>query len=147
MQRTLFFAVIVLSLLVVPCWGKTMSIGKEKVNIRKGPGLNHEVLFQAHLGYPLEVEKRKGDWVHFTDWVGNTGWVYRPLLVDVPTAVVLKEDVNVRRGPGLRHRVVTQVDKGEVYRVFDQNGNWVKIGYYIEKEEIGWVRRDLVWGE
>lgn len=148
MPRILLIALIVLGLAAVPCWGKAMkSIGKEKVNVRSGPGLNNDVLYQVHLGYPLEVEKRKGDWVEFTDWMGKTGWVYRPLLSDVPTAVVLKEDVNVRRGPGLRHRVVTKVDKGEVYKIFQRNSNWVKIGYYLENEEIGWVRSDLVWGE
>jgi uncharacterized protein YgiM (DUF1202 family) len=148
MQRSLFLAVVILSLIVVPCWGNTMkSIGKEKVNVRSGPGLNNNVLFTAHLGYPLQVVERKGDWARFKDWAGNTGWVYRPLLADIPTAVVLKENVNVRRGPGLRHRVVTQVDKGEVYRIFDHNGKWLKIGYYLEKEEIGWIRSDLVWGD
>jgi uncharacterized protein YgiM (DUF1202 family) len=148
MPRTLLVALIILGLAAVPCWGKTMkSIGKEKVNVRSGPGLNNDVLFQVHLGYPLEVEKRKGDWVEFTDWMGNSGWVYRPLLSDVPTVVVLKEDVNVRRGPGLRHRVVTKVDKGEVYKIFQRQRNWVKIGYYQEGKEIGWVRNDLVWGE
>ncbi len=123
------------------------SIGKAKVNVRSGPGLKHDVLFQVHLGYPLEVEQRKGDWVQFTDWLGNEGWVHRPLLSDIPTAVVLKEQVNVRRGPGLRHRVVTKVEKGEVYKILQHNGNWVKIGYYLEGDAIGWIRDDLVWGE
>ncbi len=148
MQRIFFVALIISSLIVVPCWGNTMkSIGKEKVNIRNGPGLNNEVLFQAHLGYPLQIEKRKGDWVYFKDWMGNTGWVYRPLLKDIQTAVVLKDNVNVRRGPGLNHRVVTQVNRGEVYKIFQRNSNWVKIGYYLEGEEIGWIRNDLVWGD
>ncbi|MBW1992431.1 MAG: SH3 domain-containing protein [Deltaproteobacteria bacterium] len=148
MQRVLVIAAVMVSLLTAPAWGKTMmSIGKDKVNIRSGPSLKSEVLFQVHLGYPIQVLERKGEWVRFKDWVGNTGWVYRPLLSDIPTAVVLKERVNVRRGPGLKHKVVGQVDKGEVYRIFDRRGKWVKIGYYIEKEEIGWVRNDMVWGD
>jgi uncharacterized protein YgiM (DUF1202 family) len=148
MQRSLHLSLIFLFLAAVPCWATTMkSIGKEKVNIRSGPSLKNEVLFQAHLGYPLEILERKGDWVRFQDWMGNTGWIYRPLLSDIPTAVVLKEKVNVRQGPGLRHRVVTTVDKGEVYKIFSRNGNWVKIGYYLEDEQIGWVRSDMVWGD
>lgn len=148
MAKTLLFAVMMLVLTAAPGWGKTMkSIGKEKVNVRSGPGLKHDVLFQVHLGYPLVVKKRKGDWVQCADWLGNTGWVHRPLLADVPTVVVVKENVKVRRGPGLRHRVVTGVDKGEVYKIFQRRKNWLRIGYYREGREIGWVRHDLVWGE
>jgi uncharacterized protein YgiM (DUF1202 family) len=151
MRRSTIFALLILCLAVVPAWGKAhgkvmKSIGREKVNVRSGPGLNSDVLFQAHLGYPLQVTERRGDWVRFTDWMGNRGWVYRPLLSDIQTVVVMKENVNVRRGPGLRNPVVTKVDKGEVYKVFGRSGEWVKIGYYMEREEIGWIRGDLVWG-
>jgi uncharacterized protein YgiM (DUF1202 family) len=148
MSRTVVFVFLAVALAWSPCWGAPMkSIGKDKVNVRNGPGLTNDVLFQAHLGYPIEVEKRKGDWVYFKDWQGDTGWVYRPLVKNIQTAVVLKDQVNVRKGPGIRYKVVTKVSKGEVYKIFRQKKNWVKIGYYLEGEEIGWIRGDLVWGD
>ncbi|MEW6386430.1 MAG: SH3 domain-containing protein [Thermodesulfobacteriota bacterium] len=123
------------------------SIGQNKVNIRQAPSLKADIAFQAHLGYPVEVEKKKDQWVLIKDWQGNTGWVYRPLVADIRTAVVLEENVNVRSGPGLKHRVVMQADRGQVYKIFAQEGKWVQIGYYLEGEKIGWIRQDLVWGE
>ena len=148
MLKTMVLLFLAMAVTFSPCWGAPMkSIGKDKVNVRSGPGLGHDVLFQAHLGYPIKVDKRKGEWVHFKDWQGDTGWVHRPLVKNIKTAVVLKDKVNVRRGPGLRHKVVTKVNEGEVYKIFKQRKNWVKIGYYLEGEPIGWIRDDLVWGE
>jgi uncharacterized protein YgiM (DUF1202 family) len=66
---------------------------------------------------------------------------------DVQTAVVLVGRVNIRRGPGLRYGVVSQAEREEVYKIFDEKREWVKIGYYLENQEVGWVRKDLVWGE
>jgi hypothetical protein len=40
-----------------------------------------------------------------------------------------------------------QVSKGEIYKIFDEKAEWVKVGYYLENEVIGWIREDLVWGD
>ena len=122
------------------------SIGKDAVNVRKGPSVDSEVLYETHLGYPIEIEKTQGDWVRCKDWQGHIGWVHKPLVSEIKTAVVLGEDVNVRKGPGAEHEVVKKVVKGEVYKVVGRKGDWVKIAYYVEGDEIGWIRRDMLWG-
>jgi SH3-like domain-containing protein len=131
----------------LPGWGASMkSIGKDEVNVRRGPSLDSEVLYETHLGYPIEIEKTEGDWVRFKDWQGARGWVHKPLVTDIKTAVVVGDDVNVRKGPGSDFEVVKKIAKGEVYKVFGRKGEWVKIGYYVEGDEIGWVRKDMIWG-
>ncbi len=148
-MRTLFSLVATwLVILTVPLWASMASIGKEKVNVRSAPNLEAEVLFQAHLGYPVELSKTKGSWVQIKDWQENVGWIYRPLVNQkVRTAVVLPDRVNIRKGPGLKHQVVTQAKGGEVYKILEENKSWVRIGYYLENEEVGWIRKDMVWGE
>lgn len=147
MKNTFYFAVAWLIMLTVPVWASTASIGKDKVNVRNGPSLKSDVLFQAHLGYPVEVTKSKGKWVQVKDWQNNVGWVYRPLINKrVHTAVVLPERVNIRKGPGLKYRVVSQAECGEVYKVFGKKNGWVRVGFYLEDQELGWIRNDLVWG-
>lgn len=76
-MRTIFLVVFYCcAMALAPARGSTMcSIAKDKVNVRKGPGEDHEVLFQAPLGYPMRVEQRLGNWVRFTDWDGDRGWV------------------------------------------------------------------------
>jgi SH3-like domain-containing protein len=135
-------------LLLVPAWASTMqSIGKERVNVRSQPDLSSEVVFQAFLGYPIQIEKQEKNWVYFTDWKNNTGWVYKPLVSQTQTAVVLVDKANIRKGPSLRRSVIMQASKGEIYKIFAEKGDWVKVGYYLENEVIGWIRQDLVWGD
>jgi len=61
--------------------------------------------------------------------------------------VILVEDANIRKGPSLNKPVVMQASKGEIYKIFDEKGQWVKVGYYLENEVIGWIREDMVWGD
>ena len=148
MRKTFCLAVACSLLWVLPGWASTMqSIGKDLVNVRANPSLQSDILFQAYLGYPIEVEKQRHDWVYFRDWKDNAGWVYKPLVSQVQTAVILVDNANIRKGPSLRRPVVMHASKGEIYKIFGEKGEWVKIGYYLENEVIGWIRQDLVWGD
>jgi SH3-like domain-containing protein len=148
MRKTFWLLVAWLLILAAPVWASTGSIKKDKVNVRSAPSLKSDVLFQAHLGYPVEVAQTKGKWVKIKDWQDNVGWVYRPLISKkVHTAVIMPEKVNIRKGPGKKYRVVAQGECGEVYKVFKKKDGWVKVGYYLENQQVGWVRHDLLWGE
>jgi uncharacterized protein YgiM (DUF1202 family) len=145
----LVFSSIMLGLLLVafPLLAASESIGKDEVNVRSGPSLRQSILFKAPLGYPIEVEKKKGDWVCFRDWVNNRGWVHKDLISDVQTAVIKVNKANVRSGPGAKNSVVAEVSEGEIYRILERKQNWVKIGYYQGSDPVGWIRRDLVFGD
>ena len=151
MVKVLRLAILVtllsLALLAGPGAAATMgSIGKERVNIRARPSLRSPVRCRAELGQPLQLERRQDNWVFVHDWKGNAGWVYRSLISRIRTVIVLAAKANLRQAPGLKNRVVGQASRGEVYKIFGSRGNWVKIGYYLEDEVIGWIHGDLVWG-
>ena len=148
MRKIICLTVVSVVLLVSSVLASNMqSIGKDRVNVRSKPNINSEVVFEASLGYPIQIEKQQNNWVYFTDWKNNTGWVYKPLVSRTQTALIMVEDANIRKGPSLRRPVVKQASKGEIYKIFDEKGEWVKVGYYLENEVIGWIRQDLVWGE
>jgi SH3-like domain-containing protein len=148
MRKIICLTVVWVVLLVSSVLASNMqSIGKDRVNVRSKPNLNSEVVFEASLGYPIQIEKQQNNWVYFTDWKNNTGWVYKPLVSRTQTALITVKDANIRKGPSLRKPVVKQAAKGEIYKIFDEKGEWVKVGYYLENEVIGWIRQDLVWGE
>jgi len=141
------YIAVCLALLASPLWAGTKSIGKEEVNIRSGPSLKDEILLKAPLGYPVKIEKTKGEWLYVRDWINNRGWVHKTLVSEIPTAVVVVKKANVRSGPGTDKSVVAEVLEGEIYRILDRKGRWLRIGYYHGSEPLGWVRNDMVFGE
>ena len=59
------------------------SIAKDDINVRSGPSTGDEILFTVPRGYPIEVERREGQWTQFRDWQNNTAWVFTPLVSEV----------------------------------------------------------------
>ena len=123
------------------------SIVKDETNIRSGPSTKDEILFTVPRGYPIQVERRAGQWTQFRDWQNNTAWVYTPLVSDITTAVITAEKVNIRSSGSLKSQVVTNAEMGEIYRVLGKKGDWVQLGYYDNSSPVGWIRHDLVFGE
>lgn len=148
MKKFLCLTWISILFMACPVPASTMkSIAKDRVNVRSKPNFSSKVLFQAHRGYPIEIEKQQNNWVYFTDWKDNSGWVHKPLVSGTQTVVILVDNANIRKGPSLRKPVVMKASQGEIYKIFGEKGHWVKIGYYLENEVVGWIREDLVWGD
>ena len=61
--------------------------------------------------------------------------------------MILVDNANIRKGPNLNTPIVMKASQGNIYKIFGEKGDWVKVGYYLENEKIGWIRDDLVWGE
>ena len=140
-------ASVLVGYLVEPAWAATKSIGKDGVMVRSGPSLQHQVLFRASLGYPVEIKEKKGDWVLIRDWEGDTGWVFEPMISEIRTAVIKAEIANIRSAPGTDGDLKAKAHKGEIYKILDRKDNWLKLGYYHDGVEAGWIRQDLLFGE
>ncbi|WP_081702783.1 SH3 domain-containing protein [Desulfuromonas sp. TF] len=50
-----------------------------RVNIRKGPGTNHPVVFKAYRGVTFQVLDEKEGWLEVKHESGQRGWVSKPL--------------------------------------------------------------------
>lgn len=52
----------------------------DMVNIRSGPGTQHDIVFKAERGVPFQVLKRQGDWIHIRSAQGDKGWIHKKLV-------------------------------------------------------------------
>lgn len=116
-----------------------------KANFRTAPSLKADVLFTATRYFPVEILETKGEWVRIRDFEKEESWVAKRLLGDVHTVAIEVEKGNVRGGPSTQDEVVDRVEYGEVFRVVERKGRWLKIA--TPEETVGWVRDDLTWGE
>jgi SH3-like domain-containing protein len=145
-----FLAALVLSLGVLlpgdAAEARTMvAVDRPEINMRDGPGTNHQAMWMLIRGYPLEVIGRKGKWYHVRDFENDKGWVYRSLTSSKkPHHIVRVKVANIRKGPGTSTRVVGKAAYGEVLRTLDRRGSWVKIRQ--EGGLVGWISRNLLWG-
>lgn len=123
---------------------KMLSTKNSNVNIRSGPGTNHEVLWQAGKYCPLEILKEEGKWYHFKDFEQDEGWIHKSLVTHIPSLVVKVDEANVRSGPGEKYSLVFKAMKGVSFKVLKTKGDWVKVKH--EDGDTGWIFRSLLWG-
>ena len=58
----------------------TVITRKDLVNIRSGPGTQHDIAFKAERGVPFRVLKRQGDWIYIQGRDGDKGWIHNKLV-------------------------------------------------------------------
>ena len=121
-----------------------VSIKGSVVNMRAGPSTQAEALWQLEKGYPLQVLKRQGSWLHVRDFENDRGWVARSLTGNTPHHVVKSAVANNRQGPGMQHRIIGKAERLEVVRTRGKKSGWVR----IERSDgqTGWMAKRLLWG-
>lgn len=121
-----------------------VSISKTEVNMRSGPGTNHDVNWALVKGYPLQVLSRKGNWLQVRDFENDKGWVFKSLTVKSPHHIVKANVANLRSQPTTRSKVTGKLVYGEVLTTLDKRSGWVKV--QRDTGVKGWVSRNLLWG-
>ena len=121
-----------------------VSVDRDVINLRTGPGTEHEAVWRLNRGYPLMVISRKGDWLQVRDFENDSGWVLASLTARKPHFVTKAQDVNLRAGPGTNHKAVAKIQYGEVLKSLEQRGSWARVS--TPSGETGWIARSLLWG-
>jgi len=121
-----------------------VSVDRPEINMRTGPGTQHESLWLLSRGYPLQVLDRNGNWLQVQDFENDKGWVYRPLTAGKPHYVVKSKVVNIRKGPSTKSRVIGKANYGDVLRTLANKGDWAQVR--DADGLVGWVARRLLWG-
>ncbi len=123
----------------IPAW-----IGEDVVNVRYGPGTDHDIRFKLSAGAAVEVLELRGHWCKIRDSEGNVGWVAGWVMnfkgpgedptaregdeeVPVRTAWVARPEVNVRSGPGTSYDEVAEAVLGTEVIILDRDGDWYKV--------------------
>lgn len=129
---------------LAPAWAQQMvSIQGSTVNMRAGPGLQNEVLWQLSRGYPLRVLDQQGNWFKVQDFEGDEGWVAKRMTGRTAHLIVKSPTANLRAGPGTQHRIVAVAKYGDVVRTEQHQNRWVKVQH---NGRSAWIARSLTWG-
>ncbi len=141
-----------LFLFIAIFWGlatassEALCIKNEKANLRKGPGTDHEKLWEVFKYMPFKQLGVKGAWKRIQDVDGDIYWVHGPLTTQKYKCAVIKNNkTNLRSGPGTKFSIVpwAPVDKFFSMKVLKIEKDWV----HVEDStgDKAWIFRPLVW--
>jgi SH3-like domain-containing protein len=123
--------------------GERLTVSVSNANIRSGPGTNYDILWQVNKYYPIRIVKKVGTWFQFVDFEGDKGWIYNSLVSKIPSVITIKENCNIRSGPGTKYRIAFQAEKGVAFKVIKRKGSWIHVQH--EDGDKGWIYNALVW--
>ncbi len=125
-----------------------ISIDRDEVNLRSGPGKKYKVQWVLSRGYPLRVVGVQGNWYKVKDFEDDYGWVYKKMVSRKPHLVVKVNKggkaIKIHSGPGEKYKVVGQAQYGVVFRTLERKAGWVKVRH--ESGLSGWMVRSQLWG-
>lgn len=142
----LMFALTFVSLSMLASEAQALCVNVKQANLRKGPGLNYEKLWEVFKYMPFQQLAKKGEWLRVQDVDGDIYWIHERLTTkEFKCAVIKQNKTNMRTGPGTNHSRVpwSPVDKYFSVKVLKVENNWVHILDAVGDK--AWVYQPLVW--
>ncbi len=126
--------------------GDAYIVARDFINVRNGPSPKDEPLGKLYKNTILIVDaKADTGYLHFKALESSDqGWAHGNLLTKIPDTPVLvtARKVNFRKGPGTTHIRIGELQEGDVGRILERQGNWIRIRTLDNK--VGWVSANYV---
>ena len=120
-----------------------LSLKKNKVNVRYGPGLEYPIKFiYKKINLPLKQIDKKENFRRIIDFKNNSGWIHVSQLKKV-NSIITKSDKILFSKPTNFSKPLAKIEKGRVLLIQNCKNNWCKIKTGNFK---GWVKIENSWG-
>ncbi|MGD9679403.1 MAG: SH3 domain-containing protein [Vulcanibacillus sp.] len=106
------------------------------LNLREGPGLEHNIINHLNKGDVLITDQSQNDWLHVTleNDSNINGWVASWLVIETdkvvsnePTVTILNPGTNLREGPSTSYPVVAIANNGDQFPIIATEGDWYQL--------------------
>ena len=138
-----FLCLSILSIQLVTAQEKFLSLKKNKVNVRYGPGLDHPIKYiyrKVNLPVKLIDKKENMRRVIFLD--NNSGWIHRSQLKTSNSIIILEEKILFKK-PSRFSTPIVRIEKGRLLIVRKCENSWCEI---TTGDYSGWIKAENVWG-
>jgi SH3-like domain-containing protein len=147
-MKKLYVALYIILSVFILRSANALCVKTDKANLRTGPGKNFEKIWEVYRYMPFVKvgSSLSGEWYAVKDIDGDVNWIHKRLLTDkYRCAVVKKEEVNVRTGPGTNYSkgFLSPARKYYSFRVLKIKGPWVKVR--DDRGGVGWIYRNFLW--
>jgi SH3-like domain-containing protein len=145
MKRIVFIITALALLAPLTAVAEYISVKVPVANVRSEPSESGELLWKVEAYHPMFVLEKKGNWYRFRDFEGDVGWIYAPLVNTDKSVITIKEDCNVRSGPGTQNEILFKTEIGIPFKVLKSQGRWLHVLH--TDGDRGWIHKSLVWPE
>jgi SH3-like domain-containing protein len=112
-------------------------------NIPSGPDNNYDILWKVKKYYPILILENTGEWLRFSNYEGDEGWIHRSLVTNISTVITKTTNCNIRKGPSTFYKVSAKFGKRLSFKMIKREGGWLNIQHAVGF--IGWIHESLVW--
>tara|TARA_B100001250_G_scaffold280947_1_gene243251 strand:+ start:362 stop:805 length:444 start_codon:yes stop_codon:yes gene_type:complete len=120
-----------------------LSLKKNKVYVRYGPGKNYPIKYIYKKKFlPIKVIDKKDNFRKIIDHKKNSGWIHHIMLRKLNSLIILEEKIVFKKNSKFSKPLV-KLEKGRLVILKKCELNWCK----IETENYsGWIDTKNVWG-
>ena len=123
---------------------KFVSLKKNKVNVRYGPGFDYPVKYiYKKINLPLKVIDKKENFRKIIDIKKNSGWVHVSQLKNSRSLIILENKILFKK-PSLYSKPIVKMEKGRLVLVKKCKKKWCKVK---TEKYLGWIKTDNSWGK
>ena len=120
-----------------------LSLKKDKVNVRYGPGFEYPIKYiYKKINLPIKQIDKKENFRRIIDLKNNSGWIHVSQLKKV-NSIIPKEDKILFNKPSNFSKPLAKIEKGRVLLIQNCIKNWCKIKTGNFK---GWIKIENTWG-
>tara|TARA_A100001015_G_scaffold303583_1_gene393449 strand:+ start:287 stop:730 length:444 start_codon:yes stop_codon:yes gene_type:complete len=121
-----------------------LSLKKNKVNVRYGPGFDYEVKYiYKKKNFPVKILDKKENWRKIIDIKKNGGWIHWSQLKKINSFITTNEKILFLK-PSLFSKPIAKIQEGRLLLVDRCITNWCKIK---TEEYSGWINSANLWGK
>ena len=120
-----------------------LSLKKNKVNVRYGPGFEYPIKYiYKKINLPIKQIDKKENFRRIIDHKNNSGWIHVSQLKKV-NSLIPKIDKILFSKPTNFSKPLAKIEKGRVLLIQNCNDDWCKVKTGNFK---GWVKIENSWG-
>tara|TARA_B100001996_G_C18428498_1_gene503549 strand:- start:65 stop:526 length:462 start_codon:yes stop_codon:yes gene_type:complete len=123
---------------------KFLSLKKNKVNVRYGPGFDYEVKYiYRKINLPVKLIDKKENFRKIIDLKKNSGWIHWTLLKSSNSIIILEDKILFKK-PSNFSKPIARLEKGRLLVVKKCKKNWCKVK---TANYTGWLETNNIWGK
>ena len=120
-----------------------LSLKKDKVNVRYGPGFEYPIKYiYKKINLPIKQIDKKENFRRIIDLKNNSGWIHVSQLKKI-NSIIPKEDKILFSKPSNFSKPLAKIEKGRVLLLQNCIEKWCKVKTGSFK---GWIKIENTWG-